>query len=198
MQTAINVEIEENSEEKIHNMVSSHNLTPPTSINSSVLESFQSIVLSSNQVFPDNLISSEKPTVLIMVADDSALNRKYLIRSLEKLFENKMNMEIKEVDDGIKVIDYISSIDKKQFPHAIFIDNIMMKMNGPETIKELRKMKYDGIIIGCSGNVFEEDIAKFFESGAEYFLPKPFIKKILETICDEIYNRKTNGLLNKL
>jgi CheY-like chemotaxis protein len=77
-------------------------------------------------------------------------------------------------------------LDKNHYPHAIFIDNIMIKMNGPQTIKELRKLEYEGIIIGCSGNVLEEDISSFFDSGAQYFLPKPFNKEILVIICDKI------------
>ena len=45
--------------------------------------------------------------------------------------------------------------------------------DGLTAAKELRKFGYKGIIIGVTGNAFEDDRASFMKSGAHHVMAKP-------------------------
>ena len=55
---------------------------------------------------------------------------------------------------------------------AVLIDFNMPRMNGPDTIVEMRKMWFRGPIIGVSGGE-EETSKQFLEAGADDVLQKP-------------------------
>ena len=55
---------------------------------------------------------------------------------------------------------------------AVLIDFNMPRMNGPDTIVEMRKMGFRGPIIGVSGGE-EETMKEFLEAGADDVLQKP-------------------------
>jgi CheY-like chemotaxis protein len=46
-------------------------------------------------------------------------------------------------------------------------------MHGPEATAELRKAGFDGLVIGVTGNVLQDDIDHFLRSGANAVLSKP-------------------------
>jgi hypothetical protein len=64
----------------------------------------------------------------MVVADDSALNRKYLIRIIKNFLETDMNSVLEptfiEYDDGIDVVNHLKNSVSK-YPDIIFLDNIM-------------------------------------------------------------------------
>ena len=55
---------------------------------------------------------------------------------------------------------------------AVLIDSNMPRMNGPEAIKEMRKMGFYGPIIGVSGGD-EKTMKEFFQAGADNVMQKP-------------------------
>ena len=70
-------------------------------------------------------------------------------------------------------------------PYAIiFMDNVMTNVNGPRATREIRSLGFEGLIIGVSGNVFEEDVEHFIESGADAVYAKPLKIDILKGILD--------------
>jgi len=85
----------------------------------------------------------------MVVADDSALNRKYLIRIIKNFLETDMNSVLEptfiEYDDGIDVVNHLKNSVSK-YPDIIFLDNIMKKMNGPEACKCLREQGFTGLL----------------------------------------------------
>ena len=138
------------------------------------------------------LMNEVRKPLNVLIADDSTMNRKYLNKSLKKLISNEMNdllvPSIDEVDDGHGVLDFIKESSNKTKTHIIFMDNIMKKMNGPETCKTLRSFGYEGTIVGVSGNVLEEDKASYIDTGANFFLNKPVDTKQLLTILKKVYH----------
>jgi len=86
----------------------------------------------------------------MVVADDSALNRKYLIRIIKNFLETDMNSVLEptfiEYDDGIDVVNHLKNSVSK-YPDIIFLDNIMKKMNGPEACKSLRELGFTGLML---------------------------------------------------
>jgi len=115
-------------------------------------------------------------TVRILVVDDSALNRKILIKMLKRiqaknlLLERKVAFDFHEVDDGLPALKVITS----EIVHVVFIDNIMLHMNGPATVKLMREEhKFRGKIIGVTGNSLDADVRDFLDKGADSVLIKP-------------------------
>ena len=53
------------------------------------------------------------------------------------------------------------------------MDFVMPNMDGPTAAKEIRKLGYEGIILGVTGNALDSDVRHFIENGATAVLPKP-------------------------
>lgn len=63
---------------------------------------------------------------------------------------------------------------------AVFMDSIMPVLNGIEASSEIRKLGYDGLLVGVTGNVLAEQIDDFTRNGADLVLPKPVDMRALE------------------
>ena len=132
-------------------------------------------VSSSNHCIGD---TSDGTVWKILVVDDSALVRKMtlkLMRSLGHLCE--------EADDGDAAVEKIrKDIDFD----IILMDNQMPKMKGEDATRIIRKdLKYEGIILGVTGNVLPEEIDAFIRKGADAVVTKPlsgsaFVRKVAE------------------
>eukprot|EP00597_Dinobryon_sp_UTEXLB2267_P006275 CAMPEP_0170070818 /NCGR_PEP_ID=MMETSP0019_2-20121128/8964_1 /TAXON_ID=98059 /ORGANISM="Dinobryon sp., Strain UTEXLB2267" /LENGTH=405 /DNA_ID=CAMNT_0010279185 /DNA_START=204 /DNA_END=1421 /DNA_ORIENTATION=+ len=140
-------------------------------------------------------IQEKRRIVRILIVDDSALNRKIIIRLIDKeKARNKelANVHIVEADDGLVAIEKlrteIFSFD------IIFMDFIMLKMNGPEAAKFMRKeLNYNGIIIGVTGNVQPNEMTTFLNSGTNEVLTKPLSQKIFSSTLFKYLNREAVG-----
>jgi len=129
-------------------------------------------------------IKSERSKIMrILVVDDSALNRKVLIKMLNKIestfLENQLNFDIHEAEDGVPALKLLQS--SSQVFHIVFIDNIMLNMNGPETAKIMRGTHhFEGKIIGVTGNSMDADVSEFINNGADRVLIKPINREMLQ------------------
>ena len=99
-----------------------------------------------------------------LVVDDIEENRKLLVEML-----NFYGIKTYEAKNGLEVLD----IYKKEKIDIIFMDILMPKLNGIETIKEIRKTNQDIPIVVVSANVFTEDRNNALENGANDFISKP-------------------------
>lgn len=99
-----------------------------------------------------------------LVVDDIEENRKLLVEML-----NFYGIKIYEAKNGLEVLD----VYKKEKIDIIFMDILMPKLNGIETIKEIRKTNQDIPIVVVSANVFTEDKNNALENGANDFMSKP-------------------------
>ena len=81
------------------------------------------------------------------------------------------------------------------------IDVILMDsvMTGLEATKAIRGLKYDGVIIGVTGNVSTEDVSSFLNHGADAVLPKPlyinaFGAAVLQLLSSRIPMHDTHSM----
>ena len=82
---------------------------------------------------------SSKPFKTLVV-DDSDMNRKIMSRLLNK--SKTVIFDIFEANDGITAVEYIAESmkpDASKF-EFVFMDNVMIEMNGPEAARNMRKL----------------------------------------------------------
>jgi signal transduction histidine kinase/FixJ family two-component response regulator len=127
-----------------------------------------------------------------LIVDDVLSNRKMLNTIL-----TKKGFTCDMAEDGVQGYEKITS-DLDKFK-VIFLDNFMPNMNGMDCTRKLRKFKFEGIIVGLTGNALDEDVAEFTSAGADIVLSKPlkmnqvdkFIE-YLEQYGSKSYRRETD------
>ena len=67
--------------------------------------------------------------------------------------------------DGKEALSKIVDQKGLNYYDIIFLDNLMPNMNGPQTATELRKLGYQHLIIGVTGNALDVDILEFEQAG---------------------------------
>lgn len=124
-----------------------------------------------NCIPPANLINGR-----VLVVDDSAMIRKMIIKLMTSLGHT-----CDEADDGDTAIKIFRS--KPSFD-LILMDNQMPRLNGQDAARIIRdELRFQGIIIGVTGNVLPEEIQTFIERGADDVIIKPMTSKsFLETV----------------
>jgi CheY-like chemotaxis protein len=102
-----------------------------------------------------------------LIVDDDQVGRKLFRRRFSRIFPDG---RIDEVESGEEAIEKVTK--EGIIYDAIFMDHFMAvkKMNGAETIRELRKHNVDSLIIGVSGNSKEDE---HVSAGADFFFQKP-------------------------
>jgi CheY-like chemotaxis protein len=117
----------------------------------------------------------------VLVVEDSAMNRKMLVRLLQK-----RGHSVFEAVDGQEAIDKVEQAmaDGSAFD-TILMDYEMPVMNGPESSRGIRELGCDSFIVGVTGNLMEEDVNYFKECGANAVLPKPLDFTELENLWAE-------------
>jgi len=103
----------------------------------------------------------------ILIVDDDQVGRKLFRRRFSRIFPDGC---IDEVESGEEAIEKVTK--EGIIYDAIFMDHFMAvkKMNGAETIRELRKHNVDSLIIGVSGNSKDNE---HVSAGANSFFQKP-------------------------
>mmetsp|Transcript_25988 Transcript_25988/g.37270 ORF Transcript_25988/g.37270 Transcript_25988/m.37270 type:complete len:835 (+) Transcript_25988:1356-3860(+) len=132
----------------------------------------------------DEVAIARSQPLKILIADDSMLNRKIIRRIIQSDKDGFGDSDMIEVEDGTAAVEAVKQCrDVKPFD-VIFMDYIMLDMNGPEAVEIIRNdLNYCGPIIGITGNALPTDIAKFIASGVNEVLTKPVTKaKLIETI----------------
>jgi len=128
-------------------------------------------------------------TLRVMIVDDSDLNRRILRKLIERVIAAQtnstddndnddsgqaINLIISEHNDGVPALEAMSQSLRSNCPFDyVFMDNIMIEMNGPEAAQSMRSSGYRGYVIGVTGNVLAEDMDRFVKYGADFVLKKP-------------------------
>lgn len=120
---------------------------------------------------------------LILVVDDEVAIRKITKTSLETY-----SYRVLTASDGIEAIALYAQ--HKSEISLVLIDMMMPEMDGPTTIRTLQKIEPQVKIIGVSGLVSNDKLAKVAALGVKTFLSKPYTTQELLTTLDEVLNSK--------
>jgi len=138
-------------------------------------------------------IENKEFTKTALVVDDIEENRKLLVQML-----NYYGVKTFEARDGLEVLD----IYKKETINLIFMDILMPKLNGIQTIRKIRINDKKIPIVVVSANVFNEDRKKALDNGANDFICKPIEESelllVLEKYIDAnlVYDKKVKEKLD--
>eukprot|EP01138_Halocafeteria_seosinensis_P003073 gb/GECG01003141.1/.p1 GENE.gb/GECG01003141.1/~~gb/GECG01003141.1/.p1 ORF type:complete len:1053 (+),score=138.01 gb/GECG01003141.1/:1-3159(+) len=122
-----------------------------------------------------------------LIVDDSSGNARML-----KLLLSQRGYTCDIVSDGIPAVDYIRNRihNKEELPFVVFMDYSMPRMSGPEAVKEIRKLGYEGAVIGITGNANQEDQKTFRDAGTDSILWKPINAKMLEDAIRQVFDTR--------
>jgi CheY-like chemotaxis protein len=106
----------------------------------------------------------------LLIVDDSALNRKMLL----KTFRAAGHL-CDYAEDGLIAVEMVASriASSEDSYSAILMDFVMPNMDGPTATKAIRGLGYEAPIFGLTGNTLSSDVEYFLASGADRVLAKP-------------------------
>lgn len=114
----------------------------------------------------------------ILVADDDYDN---FILAMDAMKESGLDCDLYWVKDGVELLDYLrhsppyEDASQAPAPDLILLDLNMPRMNGHETLKELKAdAAFAGIpVVMLTSSTAKEDIDRSFALGASSFISKP-------------------------
>ncbi len=120
----------------------------------------------------------ENSTPLILIADDDEDDRMFTKEAFDENFEKN---EIRFVNDGVELLDYLRRKNKyanpalSPRPSIILLDLNMPKMDGREALREIKsdpKLRTIPVVILTTSKA-EHDIVKTYDLGVNCFITKP-------------------------
>jgi CheY-like chemotaxis protein len=144
----------------------------------------------------------------LLVVDDSVLNVKMIICQLKgaqsrcpNLFQDaaeedppahRVEMEFAEADDGLGAVALVQRAMEEGRPFdVVFMDSVMVQMQGPDAAQAMRAMGFAGMIVGVTGNVMADDVAQYLQSGADQVLFKPIVVDELDAVLNMFIRRRS-------
>lgn len=123
-----------------------------------------------------NIENSNK--MIILVADDDEDDQLF---TKEAFDESKLEVEIRFVNDGLELLDYLkhrnkyANPDSSPRPSLILLDLNMPKMDGREALKEIKTDETLKMIpvVALTTSKAEQDVLKTYELGINSFITKP-------------------------
>ena len=130
------------------------------------------------------------PTILI--ADDDADDRMMMKEALE---ENNFSHDMRFVEDGEELLDYLHQrgkylTEKVLRPNLIILDLNMPKIDGREALSQIKSnvnLKRIPVIVLTTSRA-EEDIVRTYDLGVNSFICKPVRYNDLVIVTREIGN----------
>ena len=117
-------------------------------------------------------------TPIILIAEDDEDDRMFTKEAFDESF---VNHEIRFVNDGVELLDYLKRRNKytdpatSPRPSIILLDLNMPKMDGREALREIKsdpKLRTIPVIILTTSKA-EQDIVKTYDLGVNCFITKP-------------------------
>ena len=137
-----------------------------------------------------------KDTIHVLLADDDEDDRNFF---KDAFGEIKINTEVKLVNDGVELMEYLNKPDIV-LPHILFLDLNMPRKNGLECLREIKKIdRLKQIVIAIySTSASDSDIEETFVKGANIYIKKPndfeALKKTLSIVTTLNWQYHTNSL----
>eukprot|EP01035_Chromulina_nebulosa_P031469 gene31469-biopygen20214 len=97
-----------------------------------------------------------------------------------KTLLSKIGISAYTAENGQVAVDMI--LPDKDLFEIVFMDNQMPVMNGLTASRVLRESGFCNLIIGVTGNVFEDDVQEFRMAGADIVLSKPLHLTTLQSL----------------
>ncbi|MFD2521499.1 response regulator [Emticicia soli] len=120
----------------------------------------------------------DKKSIMILMADDDPDDR---VMTKEALEENFLLNELRFVEDGAELMDYLkrrgkySNPENSPRPGVILLDLNMPKKDGRECLREIKsddELKSIPVIVLTTSKA-EEDILRTYDLGVNSFVTKP-------------------------
>ena len=73
-------------------------------------------------------------------------------------------------------------------PHAVFLDGIMPEMDGLTVLRSIKGFDRTAIVVITSSLSERDKILQFKESGADFYLMKPFEEAKLQEVAQKVVN----------
>lgn len=117
-------------------------------------------------------------TPIILIADDDEDDRMFTKEAFDESF---VNHEMRFVNDGVELLDYLKRRNKytdpatSPRPSIILLDLNMPKMDGREALREIKsdaKLRTIPVVILTTSKA-EQDILKTYDLGVNCFITKP-------------------------
>jgi CheY-like chemotaxis protein len=115
---------------------------------------------------------------LILIADDDEDDRLFTKEAFDENFKEK---EIRFVNDGVDLLDYLRRKNKYADPESsprpsiILLDLNMPKMDGREALREIKsdpKLRTIPVVILTTSKA-EQDVLRTYDMGVNCFITKP-------------------------
>jgi signal transduction histidine kinase/ActR/RegA family two-component response regulator len=117
-----------------------------------------------------------KQTARILIVDDNPVN----LIVARKMAEN-FGAEVTTIDNGLQAIKLVEQNDFD----LVLMDIQMPELDGHETTRQLRKMKFIKPIVALSASAYKEDIQNSINAGMNDHLQKPFAEAELFRVINE-------------
>ncbi|WP_281232388.1 response regulator [Flavobacterium gelatinilyticum] len=108
----------------------------------------------------------------ILLADDDEDDCSFFKEALDEL---SLKTTLVTVNDGVQLMEYLTSKPVDNLPDLLFLDLNMPKKNGSECLTEIRQIEKlkDFPIIIFSTSLDGEIVDVMFEKGATFYIRKP-------------------------
>jgi len=113
----------------------------------------------------------------VLVVDDIEANL-YVTQGLLAFY----NLQVDTASSGYEAIDKIKAGNVYDM---IFLDHMMPKLSGTETMRELRKLGYSNPIIAFTANALIGQKEEYIKDGFDGFISKPIQTKLLNSVLNE-------------
>jgi CheY-like chemotaxis protein len=123
-------------------------------------------------------MGNSKKKLVILVADDDEDDQLF---TREAFDESKLSVDIRFVNDGLELLDYLKQQNKYSdpadcpSPSLILLDLNMPKMDGREALKEIKSDSSLKTIpvVALTTSKAEQDVLRTYELGINSFITKP-------------------------
>ena len=130
--------------------------------------------------------------VKILLVDDNNLNLKVTSKILEKYNANNITM----CGSGFECLDLIKSGNTFDI---IFLDDMMPKMTGVETLKKLKEIEgFKTPVVALTANAILGMKDKYIEAGFDDYLSKPINKSLLIEVLNKILIKSVTDSSNSI
>lgn len=131
-----------------------------------------------NYVSSNNIDLSNRT---ILIVDDNKLNLKVASKIIKSIY----NPNIEFCEGGYECIDKIKAGNKYDL---ILMDDMMPKMSGVETLKELNKIEgFNTPVVALTANAIAGMREKYIDAGFKEYIAKPIEKEELKKVINLIF-----------